>query len=40
MFAGNPVKPIAELFGVSYEAMAIRIEELDLIDLGSYRFGH
>ena len=37
MFAGNPVTPIAELFGVSYEAMAIRIEELELIDPGAYR---
>ena len=35
VFAGKPVTPIADLFGVSYEAMAIRIEELKLIDVGS-----
>ena len=38
MFAGQPVRPIADQFGVSYEAMAIRIEELRMIDPNGHRF--
>lgn len=32
MFASRPVRSISEIFGVSNAAMAIRIEELELID--------
>lgn len=37
VYAGNHMKPLANLFGVSYEAMAIRIEELRMIDPGRHR---
>lgn len=37
MFDGAAIMPLADLFGVSYEAMAIRIEELGLADLGTER---
>lgn len=38
MFASRPVRSIAEIFGVSYGAMAIRIEELQMIDLNGHDF--
>lgn len=38
MFASRPVRSIAEIFGVSYGAMAIRIEELQMIDPNGHAF--
>ena len=37
MFDGAAMTPIADLFRVSYEAMAIRLEELGLIDVNGER---
>lgn len=39
IFAGRPVNSIATIFGVSNGAMAIRIEELQMIDANGYQFG-
>ena len=36
IFAGRPVNSIATIFGVSNGAMAIRIEELQMIDMNYF----